>query len=123
MVHGRDLPCEREFARWNGKGLTAAAQALLSGLRVNGDRMGEAAWDVSGDALKKCEHRDTLVLRLYNPTLKDFDADIKFFRPIKEVWLTNMNEERREKLPVNDNIVSIHFGHKKIVTCEVILER
>ena len=81
------------------------------------------AKDIVLSALKKCEHRDTLVLRLYNPTLKDFDADIKFFRPIKEVWLTNMNEERREKLPVNDNIVSIHFGHKKIVTCEVILER
>ncbi|MCP4611238.1 MAG: hypothetical protein GY845_21215 [Planctomycetes bacterium] len=72
-------------------------------------------------ALKKCEHRDTLVLRLFNPTLKDIGTNIKFFRPVKEAWLTNMNEERREKLPVNDNITSIQFGHKKIVTCEVLL--
>jgi alpha-mannosidase len=81
------------------------------------------AKDIVLSALKKCEHRDTLVLRLYNPTLKEIDANIKFFRLIHEAWLTNMNEERREKLPVNDNTVSIHFGHKKIVTCEVLLEQ
>ena len=74
-------------------------------------------------ALKKCEHRDTLVLRLFNPTLKDIGANIRFFRSVKEAWLTNMNEERRKKLPVNDNIISIQFGHKKIVTCEVLLDQ
>ena len=58
-----------------------------------------------------------------NLTLKDIDANIKFFCPAKEAWLTNMNEERREKLPVNNHTVSIRFGHKKIVTCEVLLER
>jgi len=79
--------------------------------------------DIVLSALKKCEHRDTLVLRLYNPTFKYLDANIKFFRPVKEAWLTNMNEERRGKLPVNDNLVSIQIGHKKIVTCEALLER
>jgi alpha-mannosidase len=74
-------------------------------------------------ALKKCEYRDTIILRLFNPTLKDVGANIRFFRPIKEAWLTNMNEERRERLPVNDHLVSIQFGHKKIVTCEVLLEQ
>jgi alpha-mannosidase len=81
------------------------------------------AKDIVLSALKKCEYRDTVVLRLFNPTLKDIDANIRFFRPIKEVWLTNMNEERREKLPVKDNLVSIQFGHKKIITCEVMLEQ
>lgn len=81
------------------------------------------AKDIVLSALKRCEHRNTLVLRLYNPTLKDIDTNIKFFRPIKEAWLTSMNEERRKKLSVNDHAVSIHFGYKKIVTCEVLLER
>ena len=74
-------------------------------------------------ALKKCEHRDTLVLRLYNPTLRDVSTGIRFFRPVKKAWLTNMNEERRERLPANDNVVSIKFGHKRIETCEVLLDQ
>ncbi len=74
-------------------------------------------------ALKKCERRDTLVLRMFNPTLKDISANIRFFRSVKEAWLTNMNEERKKKLPVNDNSISIQFGHKKIVTCEVLLDQ
>jgi mannosylglycerate hydrolase len=80
------------------------------------------AKDIVLSALKKCEYRDSIVLRLFNPTLKDIGANIRFFRPVKEAWLTNMNEERREKLPVVENIVSIQFGHKKIVTCEVLLD-
>jgi mannosylglycerate hydrolase len=79
--------------------------------------------DVVFSALKKCEYRDTLVLRLFNPTLKDVVANIQFFRPVKEAWLTNMNEERKEQLLVNDNIISVQFGHKKIVTCEVLLDQ
>lgn len=78
--------------------------------------------DIILSTLKKCEYRDSLVLRLFNPTLKDVDTKITFFRPIKEAWLTNMNEERREQLPVNDNVLSIRFGPKKIVTCEVLLD-
>lgn len=74
-------------------------------------------------ALKKCEYRDTLVLRLFNPTLKNISANLKFYRSIKEAWLTNMNEERKGKLPVNDNIISIQFGHKKIITCEIVSDK
>jgi len=70
-------------------------------------------------ALKKCEHRDTLLLRVFNPSVKKIEATIKFYPIIKTAWLTNLNEERRKKLPFHRNQISVKFGPKKIVTCEV----
>ncbi len=72
-------------------------------------------------ALKRCEHRDTLVLRLFNPTLHDVAGRVTCHLPVEEAWLTNMNEERRERLSVEGGAVSIPFGHKKVVTLELAL--
>ena len=69
-------------------------------------------------ALKKCEHRDSLVLRIYNPTSADILAQVTCHTPVKEAWLTNMNEERREKLAVKDGMIEVSMPHKKIVTLE-----
>ena len=71
-------------------------------------------------ALKKCEHRDTLVLRLFNPTNKKIVGKIRTYSQIKEAWLTNMNEERREEIKAEKNSLTVEFGKKKINTCEVV---
>jgi len=71
--------------------------------------------------LKKCEHRDTLVLRLFNPTDKKIIGKIFTFSHIKEAWLTNLNEERREKIKTETNNFAVEFGKKKIVTCEIVI--
>ena len=76
--------------------------------------------EIALSALKKCEHRDSLVLRLYNPTMKEISARLKFHLPVKEAWLTNMNEERREKLDCEEHGFTIQFPHKKIITCEIV---
>ncbi len=71
-------------------------------------------------ALKKCEHRDTLVLRLFNPTNKKIVGKIRTYSQITEAWLTNMNEERREEIKAEKNSLTVEFGKKKINTCEVV---
>ncbi len=73
-------------------------------------------------ALKRCEKRESLVLRLYNPTSEEITGLVKCGLPVKEAWLTNMNEERRDQLTVNNDSVEISFGHKKIVTVEIVLK-
>jgi alpha-mannosidase len=74
-------------------------------------------------ALKRCEYRDTLVLRMFNPTSQTLLGQVACRLPLTEAWLTNMNEERRERLPVAGGTVSVPFGHKKIVTVELVLDR
>jgi len=73
-------------------------------------------------ALKKCEHRDSLVLRLFNPTMTPVTAEIKVFYPIQEAWLTNMNEERRQKLDHDEHRITFACGHKQIITCEIVVK-
>ena len=71
-------------------------------------------------ALKKCEQRDSLVLRIYNPTDSEVDARVTCHLPLKEAWLTNLNEERRRPLPVDNGIIPVAMGHKKIATIEIV---
>jgi len=77
--------------------------------------------EISLSTLKKAEKSDSLILRLFNPTEKEIEGEIKTFKDIKEAWITNLNEERREQLKVNDKSVKVKFGHKKIVTIEIVL--
>ena len=73
--------------------------------------------------MKKHEKRQSLVLRLFNPGMEEVETRINFHFSVKAAWLTNMNEEQKEKLEaVNKNSVLLRFGKKKIITCEIELE-
>ena len=83
-----------------------------------------ASEKISLSTLKKCEKRDTLVLRLFNPTGKQINTKIKFQSSLKKAWMTNMNEERREQLKMVDNhIIPLKFGKKQIITIEVEIKK
>jgi len=73
-------------------------------------------------ALKKCDQRDSLILRLYNPTPDKVSGRIVCDRPLCEAWITNMNEQRRESLAAREGTVEVPFGHNEIVTLELVLE-
>ena len=64
------------------------------------------------------------LLKSKNYTYKKLNnhSKIKTFSQIKETWLTNMNEERREKLKTEKNRLDVEFGKKKIVTCEIVFD-
>lgn len=71
-------------------------------------------------ALKKTEDRESIILRVFNPTNKPIDGIIKFYSKISKAWLTNMNEERMEELkPVNADKLEIKAGPNKILTLEL----
>ena len=74
-------------------------------------------------AVKQCEHRESLILRLFNPASDEIKGSIRFHLPVREAWLTNMNEERRRRLEVEGREVNIEFAAKKILTCEAVLRR
>lgn len=71
-------------------------------------------------ALKKCDHRESIIVRFFNPTGEDIYGLLRFWRTIKEAWLTNLNEEQINELPVQpDGSLSLNVAHKKIITVEV----
>jgi len=44
----------------------------------------------------------------------------KTYSHFKEAWLANVTEERREKIKTEKNSLTLEFGKKKIVTCEIV---
>jgi len=75
-------------------------------------------------ALKKCEVRDSIILRFFNPTDREVTGRVAFWLPVKAAFITNLNEERISPLPVeNDGSIAMKVGHKKIVTLELEFPR
>ena len=71
-------------------------------------------------AVKKCETRESVIVRFFNPTEKELSGTIKFWKPIQKAWLTNLNEEREKELAIDKSgSVEMKVGHKKIVTVEL----
>ena len=71
-------------------------------------------------AFKKCEDRDTLIFRFFNPTDAEQTAELSFFKEIKQAYRCNLNEERQEEIKVENNTISISANGCKIVTVEVV---
>ena len=71
-------------------------------------------------AVKKCEERNSLIVRFFNPTEKEVPGHLRLARPIRKAHLTNLNEERIESLPVTaSGELQLAVPHKKIVTVEL----
>jgi len=51
-------------------------------------------------AFKKCEKRNSVILRLFNPTEKTISGNIKCQKPIRKAQLVNLNEESLQEIPV-----------------------
>lgn len=72
-------------------------------------------------AIKKAEDRESIVIRLFNPTDDALKGRIKVYSSIKEAFLTNLNEERQQSLNIiGDNEISVEAGSNKIVTVELV---
>lgn len=67
-------------------------------------------------AFKLAEDSDTFVLRLYNPTEKKIEGKIRLFKPPRDVYLCNLNEEKKRTIQVRDGVIPITVGGKEIVT-------
>ena len=70
--------------------------------------------------LKKSSDRDTIIVRLYNPTDEKQKGYLKFSVPLANAWLTNLNEERHGNIDLTDNnYVPVAVDTQRIVTVEI----
>lgn len=71
--------------------------------------------------LKQSDKGDSLILRIYNPTNKDTQAQIKCqVKPIKKARLVNFLEEAKSDLTIGKNgALSVQVPHKKVLTLEL----
>ena len=64
-----------------------------------------------------------MIIRLFNPTGKNVKGSLEIFPGIKEAWLVDLNEEKKETMPVQPNgSLLFEAGSKKIVTIRIAPE-
>jgi mannosylglycerate hydrolase len=127
VPHG---PGEREAVRAAGERLNCPLLVAQSGRSTETKLPAQQAFfdlapaTVELSCLKKAVDRETLILRVYNPTTRDEQATLTSYREIASARLVSL-----EELPVNDGKlnpdgqrVSFAVGAKKIVTLELALK-
>lgn len=73
-------------------------------------------------ALKKAEDRDSIILRIFNPADSTITGKISSGMEIKEAYLTNLDEERQEKIVVEqEHQIILEAASNKIITIELNL--
>jgi len=69
-------------------------------------------------AVKKADDRDSVLVRLFNPTSRDVKTRVDVGFPFAAAHLARLSEERGERLDADDRGVGLTIGRGKIVTIE-----
>jgi alpha-mannosidase len=77
--------------------------------------------DILISTLKKAEESENLILRVYNPTGRDLNCRINFYKAPVDSHFVNLNEEAipEEKPKIEGKVVSFLAKAKKIYTIEL----
>lgn len=71
-------------------------------------------------ALKMSDFRDTVILRVFNPTERDTKMKLNVEGRFDCVYSVNLNEDRHKKLAVREGKCTVSVPAKKIVTIELV---
>ena len=73
--------------------------------------------DIIVESVKKCEDRDSVIVRLYESKGAPAKTKLTFGRPVKEAYLVDMMEEDRQEV----NLDELTFHGFEILSLEVLL--
>ncbi|NLX22302.1 MAG: alpha-mannosidase [Phycisphaerae bacterium] len=119
--------------RWDEAGVAPAAERFNVPLRLVQTRTGPGTLPAGQaslfaidnqllrfSALKRTEDRETVIVRLYNPTHKPQQGRLRFLAPMARAWLTDLNEERISEIALaDDGTIPVTAAPYKIVTIEL----
>jgi alpha-mannosidase len=72
-------------------------------------------------AIKRSESGKGIIVRLFNPTGREVNVSLCFFRPLATAHRLRLDETLLASIPVSDgNRVNLSVGKKEIVTVELI---
>ena len=70
-------------------------------------------------AVRRCEKRDSILIRLVNLAQEKVDAVLTCGLALKEVYRLDLLQRRRKELDFKRNRVRLHLGAKEIATLEL----
>jgi 2-O-(6-phospho-alpha-D-mannosyl)-D-glycerate hydrolase len=72
-------------------------------------------------AVKKCESRNSLIVRFYNPGAKPVKGVLKTLEPIRSAHVTNLHEKRLKPARIVKGAVPYTCGPCKVMTLEIVV--
>lgn len=71
-------------------------------------------------AVKKAWVRDTVVIRVFNPTTEAVNSELRWWQPLKAAYAVDLQERRSEQIQIDDKGgIPIYVGAKKVVSIEL----
>jgi len=76
-------------------------------------------------AFKKAEDSDAIVLRVFNPSERNLQGEVKFYKKIKTAHFINMNEEVQNgrRPSFSGNVLKLHLPYKKVLSIALKFEK
>ncbi len=106
---------------WTAYNPTAVCEAVHGGANPATDALiGVSGHNFVVSALKMSDFRDTVILRVFNPTWKDSKMKLDLGGRFAEAYVANLNEDRQKKMIVRNGKCSVDVAAKKIVTIELV---
>ena len=105
--------------------LNAKPAVTQISMNRGGDLPSQAShYQIDNDSLvlssfKRAEDRDSLILRLYNPTTTNQQGRVRIGLPVTRAWRNNLIEKRSEEIELEDGVLKLDVPPGKIVTVEV----
>jgi alpha-mannosidase len=107
----RDDPAQIKLIPWPRSGENPSAASILT---VDPP-------ELVLSALYRTQDGQSLIVRIYNISTEPVTGRISLYRSIEEAWLVNMNEERQEKISLEDErSLSLAVKGNQVVTIELI---
>lgn len=82
-------------------------------LRIIGD-------NIVLSSIKKAENNDSVIVRFYNPSDEEVETRVKTDFNLSEAFMVSMNEERLQRLEVDNGELSVTAGKGKVISLELI---
>jgi alpha-mannosidase len=107
-----------ESRRWRCAPRTL--QGVVAGHRSGGSLLRSSTTRTAVTAVKRCEERDTLIVRVCNLASVEVEERLVAGFAVREAHRTNLLEERRRALPVSDNALVVSLRPHEIATLELV---
>jgi len=117
---------------WHSSGLLPVAHAFLAGpigTEVSSTVLLTESFisldreEIVMSACKPAEDGSGVVIRFYNACGKPIKAQIRLKFPVKEIWLTRLDETPIAPLKINNEILKMEFGKWQIKTLKLVLKK
>ena len=70
--------------------------------------------------MKKAEDRDSVIVRVYNPTDCPIEGMLKTALPCEKVYQVRMDESRETELSIEDGAISLQVPKGKVISIELV---